>query len=154
MGLALLGFYLVMQIPSFFYTYEMVEYFTAHLDEFAANLNMMSIFTSFVPQRFTWTLVAIPIARYLMIAVSILLVMFGNRIYLRCAVRNIHKIHALCEQAPDGFNDGIYTEMLARRGRTSFGLVAVVVVGLIVASFCLSFMFMLPHIDAITAVLQ
>lgn len=154
MGLALLGFYLVMQIPSFFYTYEMVEYFAAHLDQFASSLNMMGVFTDFVPRRFTWTLVAIPIARYLMIAVSILLVMFGNRIYLHCAVRNIRKIRALCQQVPEGFNDSVYTEMLARRGRTSFGLVAVVIIGLVLVSFCISFIFMLPHIGAISAVLQ
>lgn len=146
-GLALLAFYAVMQIPAVFYTYELVGYFAAHISEFSQI--DMSIMASFTPQRFAWTLVAIPVARYLMIAVSVLLSLFGNRIYLACAVRNIKKIHAFCERAPGGFDDGLYTEMLARRGRTSFGLVAVVIVGLFTASVLMSCIFMIPHMDAL-----
>lgn len=149
-GAILLGFYAVMQIPSVFYTFEMVGYFVQHINEVLPHMDM-SVLTAFVPQRFTWTLVAMPIARYLMLAVSIMLSLFGNRIYLASAVSNIRRIRLLCEQAPGGFDDGLYTEMLARRGRTSFGIVVAVIIGLIFVSFFISFVFMLPHMESIYA---
>lgn len=143
-GFALLGLYAVLQIPSVFYAYEQVGYFLQHIDEFFPNMDM-SIFANFTPQLFPWTVPAMVFGQCLMFTISAMLMLFGNRIYLHSTVRNIRKIRRLCEQAQGGFDDKLYTEMLARRGRTSFGLVALVVAGMFAVIVLVSIVISIPY---------
>ena len=147
-GAALLGLYAITLIPSFVIASEMVSYLAAHFNEFISTMDLASVMSNFQPQKNLWAVSLLPYMRYIITAVSICLSLFGNRMYLYSAVHHIKKIHLRCEQSPEGFNDHVYTEMLARRGHTSFGMVIIVFVGIVAAYFLISFLLMLPNMDA------
>lgn len=143
----LLALYLLLQIPSMVYAYEFVGYFAQHINEFMTTMDW-NVLMSFTPTRFPWAITLMNLSSYVVFTTSILLMFFSNKIYLQCAVKDIRKIKEKCAVS-ETFNEGLYTEALARRGNTAFGIAIFVVLALMILSFVVSFLMTLPYLSLI-----
>lgn len=144
-GAAMLAVQLLLQIPTFALLPDMVVFYAEHIQDIMMGIDVSALFE---PKNNLWAIALQPMLNYIPFVVSLFLSFFANRLYLSSAVRNIKKIKASCQQNGAELDEGAYTTMLSRRGRTSLVIPVVVCVLLMVAYFAVVYSILLPHMDS------